>query len=1301
MDESSQSWEDLIMSHMNDTAFQSRTCKIYNNKLSRPAISDKLCPCGRMVRCHSFTDESLESKEAKQGNTKWEPPKVFLNMTHSAKVPINVYGTLQSTGCKFLRTDLRLPIKNLFQLILEDCEKQKPALILSIYGGAKYFTMTERLEKEFIRGVIDAATMANAWILTAGVNNGISKLVGEGISHYRLLREYSIKVKCIGMTMWSTIDDNTRLDLKNASKGHPPPLCKRQIPENTQEDKETIEPNHTHCILFDGGKLNEYLSDTQRHQFVTEACKYKDQDKENDHTCYAVTIIVEGGTGSLEVLENDIEEKRPIVLIQGSGRLADVLALLVEQTSNSDQNQHWIPSKQEIKQALDRFYPNIPDSDVSSTIGRIEKILKEENRYLLHVFSMDRDKNVAETIFEAIFTGIHKTKVDDQKNTSESLEQEKQRRTDEDILVDLALEWNYFDGVSPILYARQGDMVKKRKDFIEEDIQRQKNLFKKSLRKNRSTFIEYFLIAGFDPLTLVNNNDISSYPKFIEDVYEGSYKAMNRSHKKRLGTILGKLPLKRIKDIDNKLNKCVGSFFESIYSFEDNRFKNRIQIDLSNHVCSCCGSHGHVEDDYGQNVNNNNINNYQANNKYTKHHMLRDLFLWSVLMDMPDMAKVLLLHVRSRICAALIASAIFKKYSTSSEIVDIKDKFRIQSLEFETYAAMCINKCYEYNEKRACELLLRQIPLFGNITCMQVAISSESVKLLETPCFDQTLNQVWFDKLALSNHKTSAKLLQIPSILTFGLIAPCIITYRKENEESLNSTKDDALSEEGINYYVDEQNSKDETCSNYWKRFKYFHESSMISYLWFLLVFSYMMLYHLDGRNTFIIPHWTEIYVIITVSTMFCEEGRRLYHEYNTRMLERWGSTGSTVLTVLTNVFYIMPYFLFYLGLGFRYASYNEGLLTTARIIWALDLELWYLRSLKFVMALKFLGPKLFMLKNMLRDLFAFVFMIFIAITAYGVVSRSLILYKQVPFTGHGIFGEIFYEPYWLIYGEVTDKYLLDDIISGYNNSTTGNVAEATATHVLLAFHMLFINILLLNLLIAVFADSIGKVQQNTEFYWRYQRYSFVREYFERLPLSYPPLIVIPHIILLFLTIRHLCCLKLGRNQVVDENYIPLSKKFTRIFKMIPKRDSQNEQWDLFENAATHSYARSILEQNKNKNTLTTNQKQLNKNMTTTDSVVEKTILDQQKTIENLKNELMSTFKSALTETKKGLEQNNSRMEHRLDEMKTSLEWMMNAISRVKMNDPNDPRPTFESSSTKNDISSTHQTTTLTTNSTE
>ncbi len=113
------------------------------------------------------------------------------------------------------------------------------------------------------------------------------------------------------------------------------------------------------------------------------------------------------------------------------------------------------------------------------------------------------------------------------------------------------------------------------------------------------------------------------------------------------------------------------------------------------------------------------------------------------------------------------------------------------------------------------------------------------------------------------------------------------------------------------------------------------------------------------------------------------------------------------------------------------------------RIIWAYDLELWYLISLRFVMAFRFIGPKLFMLKNMvcvflnkrlffdsikfqLRDLGAFIYMIFIAIAAYGVVSRALILYKEIPFTAKDILKQILYEPYWFIYGGISDKDLLD-----------------------------------------------------------------------------------------------------------------------------------------------------------------------------------------------------------------------------------------------------------------------------------
>ncbi|CAF4010277.1 unnamed protein product [Rotaria sordida] len=244
---------------------------------------------------------------------------------------------------------------------------------------------------------------------------------------------------------------------------------------------------------------------------------------------------------------------------------------------------------------------------------------------------------------------------------------------------------------------------------------------------------------------------------------------------------------------------------------------------------------------------------------------------------------------------------------------------------------------------------------------------------------------------------------------------------------------------------------------------------------------------------------------------------------------------------------------------------------------------------------------------------------------------------------------------------------------------------------------MLFINILLLNLLIAVFADSIDKVQANTEFYWRYQRYSFVREYFEYLPLSYPPLIIISHIILIISTIRSLCCLKLSRKRVVHDDYVPISNRLTRIFKMIPIQNSQNEQWDLFENAATYSYARSILQKNKNNDILTINHGKTSKSLTTMNSNVEKITIGQYKTTENL-FELMSTFQSVLNETRQELKETNSRIESRFDQISKSLESMRNTAQHEKMNDQKVSRPT-SATSVKSDVSIRNQTTTLNRNS--
>ncbi|CAF4290919.1 unnamed protein product, partial [Adineta steineri] len=204
-------------------------------------------------------------------------------------------------------------------------------------------------------------------------------------------------------------------------------------------------------------------------------------------------------------------------------------------------------------------------------------------------------------------------------------------------------------------------------------------------------------------------------------------------------------------------------------------------------------------------------------------------------------------------------------------------------------------------------------------------------------------------------------------------------------------------------------------------------------------------------------------------------------------------------------------------------------------------------------------------------------------------------------------------------------------------------VAEATATHVLLAFHMLFINILILNLLIAVFTDTIDKVKENTEFYWRYQRYSFICEYFEQPPCAYPPLIVFSHIMLLARYIYS----KLSCTETEDNHHTSKSIILLRNFKMIAAADTTNERWDAFENAATHNCARSNIEKATKSDHLLSDDDHTHSTTSMNESEMMKANLDQQRKI----NEI------------------DKQMQDLSQKVTQSLEWIMDAMVRVKMND--------------------------------
>ncbi|CAF1520521.1 unnamed protein product, partial [Adineta steineri] len=78
------------------------------------------------------------------------------------------------------------------------------------------------------------------------------------------------------------------------------------------------------------------------------------------------------------------------------------------------------------------------------------------------------------------------------------------------------------------------------------------------------------------------------------------------------------------------------------------------------------------------------------------------------------------------------------------------------------------------------EIVLRQIELFGNISCLQIAANADNKLFLAHSCCVQSLNNIWYDKLYPDQSKKRNRAALFIGFLSFGLLAPVFVEYRKE-----------------------------------------------------------------------------------------------------------------------------------------------------------------------------------------------------------------------------------------------------------------------------------------------------------------------------------------------------------------------------------------------------------------------------------------------------------------------------------------------------------------------------------------
>nr|KAF6412089.1 transient receptor potential cation channel subfamily M member 4 [Rousettus aegyptiacus] len=210
----------------------------------------------------------------------------------------------------------------------------------------------------------------------------------------------------------------------------------------------------------------------------------------------------------------------------------------------------------------------------------------------------------------------------------------------------------------------------------------------------------------------------------------------------------------------------------------------------------------------------------------------------------------------------------------------------------------------------------------------------------------------------------------------------------------------------------------------------------------------------------------------------------------------------------------------------------TPGLYDLGRTVLCLDFMVFTLRLLHIFTVNKQLGPKIVIVNKMMKDVFFFLFFLGVWLVAYGVATEGLLRPQDQDLPK--ILRRVFYRPYLQIFGQIPQEDMDVALMEHVNCSAkqgfwarpsgaqAGSCVSLYANWLvvlLLVIFLLVANIVLVNLLIAMFSYTFGKVQGNSDLYWKAQRYSLIREFHSR-PALAPPFIIISHVRLL---LRRFC----------------------------------------------------------------------------------------------------------------------------------------------------------------------------------
>ncbi|MGH0162016.1 UNVERIFIED_CONTAM: hypothetical protein FKN15_002806 [Acipenser sinensis] len=485
-----------------------------------------------------------------------------------------------------------------------------------------------------------------------------------------------------------------------------------------------------------------------------------------------------------------------------------------------------------------------------------------------------------------------------------------------------------------------------------------------------------------------------------------------------------------------------------------------------------------------------------------------ELLVWAALMKRQKMALFFWQHGEESMAKALVASKLCRSMAyeaKNSDVVDdASEELKEYSNEFGTLAVDLLEQSFRQDETMAMKLLTYELKNWSNSTCLKLAVSSRLRAFVAHTCTQMLLSDMWMGRLNMrksSWYKVILSILVPPAILLLEYKTKAEMSHIPQSQDAHQMTMEDSEhnfqspAEEIPMDVLKEVRPYDNTEVKkeiyirprrlpITRKFYAFYHAPIVkfwfntlAYLGFLMLYTYVVLVKMTKMPS--IQEWIVISYIFTsavekIREIFMSEAGKINQKIKVWFGDYFNITDC--LAILT----------FFIGFGLRFGDGDVFL--AGRLGYCLNIIFWYVRLLDYLAVNQQAGPYVMMIGKMVANMFYIVVIMAVVLLSFGVPRKAILYPNEEPSWKLAI--DIVFQPYWMIFGEVY-AYEIDTVY-------------------------LFVQyILMVNLLIAFFNNVYLQVKAISNIVWKYQRYHFIMAYHEK-PVLPPPLIILSHLVSLF-----------------------------------------------------------------------------------------------------------------------------------------------------------------------------------------